>query len=145
MHQVVPWLLARQLRRTTGDDPALDGPSDSPALERYRAAKADLAEMQLERERGELISRDHVRAALGRWAGPLRRAGEILEKQHGQSARKVLDEALAQCDEIAESGPFAATAREQQEALAAGDALERKANRLFDKLTGMIYGPGAAS
>jgi len=75
---VVPWIMGRQLRRAPVDDPLLDGP-DSPALERYRAARASLSEIELQQRQRQLINVDEF----CEWwtaeiAAPIRRAVEAL-------------------------------------------------------------------
>jgi phage terminase Nu1 subunit (DNA packaging protein) len=56
---------------------------DSPNLERYRLAKAQLAELELETKRRSVFPRDMARNALGRVASLWRRYGERLGKRHG--------------------------------------------------------------
>ena len=76
------------------DDDLLHGAGSSPALERYREERAQLARLdRLERE-GQLVSRDSVRQGLAQIAGLLRTAGESLQRECGSEARLILDEAL---------------------------------------------------
>lgn len=56
---------------------------DSPNLERYRLARAQLAELELEHKRGSVFPRDMARHVLGRVASLWRRYGERLGKRHG--------------------------------------------------------------
>lgn len=78
---------------------------DSPNLERYRLAKAQLAELELEQKRRSLIPRDAARSVLGRIASLWRRYGERLGKRHGpeavlsfnetfEEAKRVIDDEL---------------------------------------------------
>lgn len=69
-----------------GDDPLLAGASDSPGLERYRLAKAEIAEYDLQERKGELIARDKVRGSFSRLAMMARRTGERLAKNYGSGA-----------------------------------------------------------
>lgn len=76
----------------TGGDPLLaDG--DSPGLERYRNAKADLAEMERDRQKGELVPRSELEPVLMGLAGVMRRAGETLARRFGNEAAAVVNEA----------------------------------------------------
>lgn len=75
------------------DDPLLGGPA-SPALERYREERAALARLErLERER-TLIPRAAVHDGLASCAGILRRAGDALQRNHGEAAWRILDDAI---------------------------------------------------
>lgn len=75
------------------DDVMLQGGS-SPALERYREERAEIARLdRMERQRA-LLPRDEVKQALGRVAMILRGAGETLQRQFGVEAGEVLFEAL---------------------------------------------------
>jgi phage terminase Nu1 subunit (DNA packaging protein) len=67
---------------------------ESPNLERYRAAKADLAEMMAAERRGLLIPRDKNREFLGRVAATIRQASEVI-RTFSAEAHQILDEALA--------------------------------------------------
>lgn len=79
------------------DDPLLAGPV-SPALERYRAARADREELAYERDLGKWMERDKVHEALAKLAKLLRDAGDALQRQHGQDALAILQESLADFD-----------------------------------------------
>ena len=70
----------------------------SPAAERYRSLKADMAELDRDRMRGELLPRAETRVALSQIAAVIRLAGERLEREHGPDARAVLDEALDEAE-----------------------------------------------
>jgi len=56
---VVDWLIGRE-RESVIADQAMAGTADSPALERYRMARAAMAEMDLKIKEGELIPVDEV-------------------------------------------------------------------------------------
>jgi phage terminase Nu1 subunit (DNA packaging protein) len=92
--------LSRKNKRPVGDesgDPDLEG-EESPGLERYRLAKAALAELELDRKRRAVIDRAVAHEGLGRIADVLRQAGERLQRQHGPDALGVLEEALASAE-----------------------------------------------
>jgi phage terminase Nu1 subunit (DNA packaging protein) len=91
-----PW---RQHAKPETDDPLLDA-GDSPGLERYRLAKAAIAELDLEERRGALIELAKVRAALSRWSTILRRLGERLAKRFGNDAAVALNETLNECHRV---------------------------------------------
>ncbi len=78
--------------RATDETPATAG--DSPNLERLRAARARLAELDvLERER-QLIPVDELRDWLSRIAERLRIAADALQKQYGTGAYDIMARAL---------------------------------------------------
>jgi phage terminase Nu1 subunit (DNA packaging protein) len=82
--------------RVQSDDPLLED-GDSPALERYRLAKAKLAELDLETRKGQLIERDKARDIFSRWAVLVRRMGERLAKRFGPDAAATVNETLDSC------------------------------------------------
>ncbi len=86
-------------RPTIADDPLLNE-GDSPGLERYRMAKAKLAELDLEARKEQLIDREKARDIFGRWATLIRRAGERLSKRWGNEAAAMLNETLDECGAI---------------------------------------------
>lgn len=82
----------RKLIRNDDDD-LLSGPS-SPALERYREERAQIARLdRLERE-GNLVPVDQMRDGIGRIAAILRSAGDTIQRQFGREAVQILYDAL---------------------------------------------------
>ena len=81
-----------------GDDPLLAG-GDSPNLERYRAAKAQLAEMDAAERQGQLVNVDQLTEW---WAAevvpPIRRAIDTLQLRFGPEAAQVITEAIDRAD-----------------------------------------------
>ena len=76
-------------------DPLLvGGNKGSVALERYRTAKAELAEMDAARKREELLPADDVRALIFEFADAVRAAAEQIRQQYGNDPADLLDEAL---------------------------------------------------
>ena len=79
-------------------DPLMAG-GDSPSLERYRAAKADLAEMDAKVRRGQLVDVDQL---IEWWtvevASPLRRATAALQARFGDAAEEIVAAALAKAE-----------------------------------------------
>ena len=73
-----------------------DGTS-SAALERWRTAKAGLAELDLEQRRGDLVDPREFNRLLLRFTTILRGCGETLQRQYGADAQSLLDEGI---DEI---------------------------------------------
>lgn len=92
-------VIAWRERRLSGvsDDPDLCG-DDSPSLERYRAAKAALAEYDLEQKKGSLVALQFAAELVMRAASQLKRAGEVLGRRFGEEARGVLNDALGECE-----------------------------------------------
>lgn len=84
---------ARLLASKGVDDPLMAG-GESDQLERYRAARADLAEMELARQRCQMLPVEEVHRGLSVMAGILRRCGEQLARHYGDGARGLLDRAL---------------------------------------------------
>lgn len=87
----------KQRRLPPEDDPLLAG-FDSPALERYRAAKASLAELDLAEREGTLLPLERTRAFLFTLADTLRHANENLQRQFGPEAMKIITGALDSMD-----------------------------------------------
>lgn len=83
------------------EDPLL-AEGDSPGLERYRMAKAKLAELDLESRKNQLIDREKARDIFGRWATLIRRMGERLSKRWGNEAANMVNETLDECRLIVE-------------------------------------------
>lgn len=87
-----PW---KRWDKATEDPLLADG--DSPALERYRLAKAKHAELDLENRKGELIEVEKARDIFARWAVLIRRMGERLSKRFGPDAAATVNETLSEC------------------------------------------------
>lgn len=77
-----------------GGDPDLAVDADSPALERYRLAKARLTELELERQTAATINRDAMKVGLAEIAKMIRQGCEALQRQFGREAHQVIDEVL---------------------------------------------------
>lgn len=77
-----------------GDPLLVGGAGDSPALERYRLARAKGEELTLLERQGELLRREIVHAELGRLAALLRAAGEQLDREFGPDAAQVINDTL---------------------------------------------------
>ena len=95
---------ARKVEQATealrkGNDPLLSG-GDSPELERYRKARADLAEMERDERNGSLIPRQQLEPAFVQYASAIRRAGEGLQRRYGNEAAAMLNEALDDAERI---------------------------------------------
>jgi phage terminase Nu1 subunit (DNA packaging protein) len=85
------------------------GAGASPALERYRLARAIAAEWDNEQKKGSLVARDKVHDGLGRFASILRQFGERLGRRYGPDAARSVNDALDDCqrvvnDEFGDSG-----------------------------------------
>lgn len=90
-----------RLEAVTSDEPMLAGDvSNSPALERYREEKAQLAKLdRLERTR-ELLDRQLVVEALYRLGSLLRRVGDQLQRKYGPGAHDQIERALDEFERI---------------------------------------------
>jgi phage terminase Nu1 subunit (DNA packaging protein) len=99
--EVIPWLRTNgpcnHVRKAVaGDDDELLSGESSPALERYRLARAQSAELDLEERKRALLSRETVRAVLIRWGAIFRRIGERFQKTCPEAAA-ALNDALDEC------------------------------------------------
>lgn len=72
------------------------GPGNSPAQERYRSYKADLAGLEVEAKRGELLPRADVKVGMLVVVNLIRSAVEQIDREFGEEARVILDAALSQ-------------------------------------------------
>lgn len=90
----VEW--ARENKWSAADvDPLLGGP-DSPALERFRAARANLAELELQERQRTFIPIDELLPTLLDGAGVIRQAGEALGREYGAEAQRVINDAVSE-------------------------------------------------
>lgn len=74
--------------------------SASPALERYRGARASQEELRLAEMRGELVPPDIVRNVWAVIEIRMIAAQETLRREHGDSAWKIIDDALAEAEKV---------------------------------------------
>jgi hypothetical protein len=86
---LVQWLLLK-----SDSDAALGAGVNSPALEKYRIAKAKLAELELREREGNLIPRVEIHTHLGRLGAILKGCGERLQRDHGAAALEIWNEAI---------------------------------------------------
>lgn len=98
--KVGAWRAERRLAGAV--DPAegeamLQGDS-SPNLERFRAARAKLAELELEERRRNLVALPEIHEVLCAISKLIRDAGDTLGRQFGDPARAILNRALDQAD-----------------------------------------------
>lgn len=96
---VIAWRCAELEARalTASGDPLLAGGGDSPNLERYRAAKAELAELDVGERRNSLIPRDELRVGLGVAASAIRRGIQEIDTRFGSEASGIMTSALESC------------------------------------------------
>lgn len=108
LHDVLAWLRSDgpwrpkiiEPSQSAGLDDLIVASGDSPNLERYRLAKAQLAELELEGKRRAVVPRDMARAALGRVASLWRRYGERLGKRHGPEELASFNETLGEAQQV---------------------------------------------
>lgn len=133
------FLAENAVKLARDDDALMSGPA-SPALERYRAARAALAELELGQREGQLLPRDETHLAMARIAAILRSAGETLGRQFGSEAREILDEAMDDAEaEIArwfEAAAVAGQDRHAQEQPSGGEFDEHEDARISDSEQG---------
>jgi hypothetical protein len=88
--------------RSGSADPMLaDG--DSLGLERYRLARAKLAEMDVLEREGQTIPRDQMHQLLVELVRVIRGAGESLQRQCGPVAHAIHEEAIDAAERIVAS------------------------------------------
>lgn len=105
LDKIAQWLRTEgpgSSRIQASDDPLL-GEGESPALERYRLAKAQHAELDLEERRGNLIDKSKCRDVLSMWAGVIRKLGESIGRRFGVEAHREINDALDECASIVRS------------------------------------------
>jgi hypothetical protein len=87
-------MAAKAIAAGTDGDPLMFGAvGDSKALERYRAGKADLIEIQVAEKREQVIPREEMHVWLVRVSGIFQSAGVLLGRTYGQDAQDIIDEA----------------------------------------------------
>ncbi|MCP4589576.1 MAG: hypothetical protein GY842_02410 [bacterium] len=87
------WAALRYPEPSADDDAAMATGGTSPELERWRRARAALAELELAQRRGQVLPRDQVRELHSRMAGVIRGACDRIQREYGDGAFDVLDEA----------------------------------------------------
>ena len=76
------------------EDPLMLTGGPSEALERYRAARAAIAELDLKEREGRLVPAGVYMPVMAHLAGILRRAGHRLVREFGNGAGEILNEAI---------------------------------------------------
>lgn len=99
VRRVVEWKLRREFeaeprRVLTSDDDPLLSSGDSPGLERYRQAKASLAELDLAEREKTIWTADAVHDVLTIQSQTFRQASETLQRQFGSEAYAILEGAV---------------------------------------------------
>jgi hypothetical protein len=108
LREIVHWLRSTGPWKPRGGqalpDDLLLADVDSPALERLRAAKAALAELELQREQRILITVEQSKEIGLRWATLIKRLGERLGKRYGRDATAAVHDTLEECRRVLEAG-----------------------------------------
>jgi len=94
--------MQRRLARTSSQeelDPQLMGPN-SPAMERYRTAQAQLAELKLKERNREMVAIELVNKIHTQWSDRLRKVCEILERKYDRKAAELLRNGLDDCEKM---------------------------------------------
>jgi len=77
-------------------DAELMAGGDSPGLERYRNAKADLAEMDRDVRRGHLVPMAELEPVLTSFASVIRGTGDNLQRKFGPDAAEMLNAGVSE-------------------------------------------------
>lgn len=85
--------------RVAGGDPLLVAGGPSPALERYRLAKAVLEEMNVEIRKGTHVPKAELSHHLMKLCGVLRSATEQVQRQFGNPPADIWNEALLEFEQ----------------------------------------------
>ena len=95
LSEITKWRIDIERSRAAppSEDPLLDG-GDSPALERYRNAKADLAELDIAEREGRLVEADTIKSVLYAVASSIRELGELYQRQGHVAAFDLLQQHL---------------------------------------------------
>ncbi|QDU15505.1 hypothetical protein CA11_33300 [Gimesia maris] len=96
VRDVVEW--AKINKWCQSSDPLLAG-GDSDNLERYRGFKADLAELDVQERREELVNIEKVKPVFITCLGFIKAAAEKLDRQFGNDAFNIIIEAWEQAQE----------------------------------------------
>lgn len=90
---------AAKASRSDPADPLLAGEGDgSLQLERYRAAKADLAELDVAKRRGEVAEVSRLESYLRVAMGVIRGAIERVQREYGVGAYDIMAEAVGEAE-----------------------------------------------
>lgn len=92
------WYLTR-LDPADDDEGEPGGAGTSPGLERYRLARAAQEEIKLGEMKKAFIDRHWAHTKLAEIVGILRGCGEQLQREHGEDALAILDQALSDITE----------------------------------------------
>jgi hypothetical protein len=85
-----------------GDDPFLDANAgaDSPALERYRSARAHMAELDVSARLREVVRRASLMEAVSPAIAAMRSVGDKLTRDFGNEAGETFNEGVAEFEKI---------------------------------------------
>lgn len=97
---LVAWAIERTDQTPGGDTMMVS--SDSPALERYRLARAEGAELDIAERKQVLLRRDEVHEGLTIIAGILRRAGQRIKLVSSES-HQILNDAIDDADRVVQA------------------------------------------
>ncbi|HEX4796181.1 MAG TPA: hypothetical protein VH370_20495 [Humisphaera sp.] len=85
-------------------DPLMDVPDSSPALERWRLARAEMEEIALAEKKHEVVAIAVMRPGMNTLISVMRNVAERLQRQFGNEASDIynegIDEAIKACDRM---------------------------------------------
>jgi len=99
---VLPWIKARWLGKNIDEDGPPQTKKGADADERYRLAKAKLAEHQLAEKEGQIVQVELLRRQWESGIDVVRRAGENLGRRFGPEAQDMFNEALEEGARVAQ-------------------------------------------
>lgn len=98
LREIFEWWKRRlgKVERATSQQEESEG---EKALARSRAARAELDELELQRQLGEVVDLHDVHEFADLIASKVRSAGEAIRRMHGDGAYSILDGALAELED----------------------------------------------
>lgn len=96
LSEIAAWRLQyeREQSRRQVDEALLKADSQSPALERFRAARAALSEIELAERQEELLPLSLIQPFHNQLAHYIREAGEIMKRNGHTDAHEILNEQI---------------------------------------------------
>jgi len=92
-----------KLAAAGNEDPMMIGGDGSPALERYRLARAEEVEIKVRGLREETVDRETMHKVLLRGMLIVRQSVETLQRQYGDDAARIVNEGLQEAERVLDS------------------------------------------
>ncbi|HEV7299711.1 MAG TPA: hypothetical protein VGN72_10130 [Tepidisphaeraceae bacterium] len=96
---IIAYRLEKAQPKSIDGDPFMAG-VDSPALERYRKARAELVEMDVQQRRKDVVRRSALLDAISPAIAAMRDAGRKLALDYGKEAGETYNEAVGEFESV---------------------------------------------